>query len=259
MTPGDYASQWQHHQEAQIGRDGYIAGNDLTIHHHYPPAGEQESAGKTSLADIRRTTARARFLAALRPRFRPTDKIFKEGYDASQVDKYMNDIRTLASRDMTELQAYLAATPRNFREYREKGYYQYDVNTFMGHLSRGLSEYAGTISIPIPGGRPAPSSSDYSQIMEGAQSSFLAALRPRFRPTDKIFKEGYDASQVDKYMNDARTLASRDMTELQAYLAMTPRCFKEHRKGYYQYDVDTFMRHLHEASEKYSEAISQLL
>jgi hypothetical protein len=145
MTAGGDASKRQGNQNARIGRDGYIAGNDLAIHYHYAGSGEQASLQGES-GDIRKVAARAEFLASLNPTLRPSDDIYSNGLDSSQVDKFLSGVRVLAIRDMAELQAYLATTPIRFKKHRRKGYYEYDVEKFIGNLRKASKEYAASIS-----------------------------------------------------------------------------------------------------------------
>ena len=44
MVAGDNADQGQRRQDVRVSRDGYIAGNDLTIHHHYLTGSRQAGA-----------------------------------------------------------------------------------------------------------------------------------------------------------------------------------------------------------------------
>jgi hypothetical protein len=76
----------------------------------------------------------------------------------------------------------------------------------------------------------------------------------------KMFSPAYDIGKVDTYLKEARTLASNDMAELQAYLALTPRGFWTSKSGGYEASkIDSFIGALDEVIAKCATELSRIL
>jgi len=209
-------------------------------------------------SDVRAVAAQTRFLAALRPNIECANN---GGYDVAEVNRYLSTARSLAVRDMTELRAFLAVTPRNFKWRRRNAYSQHDVRIFMRALDAGVTRYFADISPALYDVSELTLSADAVQReMSVARSKYIEALRPEF---DRV-GFGYGVAEVDRYVNAARSAADRDtagsIRESQAYLAMTPRSFDDDkRNGYAKWDVDGYFEGVARAAEEYARRISLLL
>ena len=264
-------------QDMHAARDGYAAGGDLTVNIHYPPDDKQMrlervsssssagpgATGLSGLADVSAAVARARFFAALKPSFRYKEDKFYRVYEAAQVDRFLESARMMACKDMAELQGYLAVTQRVFKVRKGGGYKVDEFDSFMREFDKAIATYIQETAAPTLPGKLGLSAAGLHAAAETARARFIALLGPSAFSLNKSWETKryttYDVAHVDRFLATARMLAYKDVTDLQAYLALTPRFRDISRgRGYSAGSIDSLMKKLDEASGKYAQELSLL-